>query len=354
MRTPVRTPVRALPALLALAAATLLSAAPAAAIPSDWTAASRAFATHAVVSPDIAVQLDGTPHIATEGGPTPGIWYVTRVGTTWEGVQITTGDDHWPSIGLDGANPVISFTRTGAVDPGVYTATNVTGDWVVVQRHAGTDGPSSLAMDDATAHIAFASGGALQYLTGPDDAADATGWTGATPDDSCCTGAPSLTLGPDARPRIAYPDGTAAHPGGLSVLTRTAGGWVRKVVDTHKIASPAISVDGTKAYVAYIRRGAGTWYAALSGSTWSMKALDTGASGPPDVSAFSGAIAFVWGNTGKLKLATMSGGIILTRTFSATKGDQRPRVVRQGGKPHIALLRHNGGAGDGVLWTHQK
>src|SRR5690349_10330885 len=82
---------RFLVTFLALAAATLLSAAPAAAIPADWTAASRALATHAVVSPDIAVQLDGTPHIATDGGPTPGIWYLTRIGTTWEQTQVTTG-----------------------------------------------------------------------------------------------------------------------------------------------------------------------------------------------------------------------------------------------------------------------
>ncbi len=103
-----------------------------------------------------------------------------------------------------------------------------------------------------------------------------------------------------------------------------------------------------------MRRGAGTWYAAKPGSGWTLKLLDAGASGPPDISAFSGSAAFVYGKTGALKYATMSGGIILTKTFSKTNGDRRPRIVRQGGKPHVVFLRQNGGSGDGAYWTHQK
>lgn len=352
---PMRTlsPARAPATLLAaMAAALLLSAAPAAAIPGDWTPASRAFATHASVSPDIAVQPDGTPHIAMDGGPTAGIWYATRVGTTWEETQVTTGDDHSPSIALDGDIVVIAFRRTDAGDQGIFTVTNASGDWVITKRHDGTDGAPSLALDDATAHLAFVGDGALRYATGAYDSE--TTWPADNLDGTCCSGPPSLALGPDGRPRIAYPDGTPAAPGALVVQTKGSGGWNRKVVDTHKVSSPALSIDGTKAYVAYIRRGAGTWYAALSGTKWSMKALDSRAKGPPDVSAFSGAIAFVWGNAGNLKLATMSGGIILTRSFSRTSGDRRPRIVRQGGKPHVVFLRQNGGGGDGAYWTHQK
>jgi hypothetical protein len=50
----------------------------------------------------------------------------------------------------------------------------------------------------------------------------------------------------------------------------------------------------------------------------------------------------------------MSGGILLTRAFSSTKGDRLPRVTRAGGKPVITWLRSNGGSGDGILVSRQK
>ena len=48
------------------------------------------------------------------------------------------------------------------------------------------------------------------------------------------------------------------------------------------------------------------------------------------------------------------GGILLTKAFTSTAGDQRPRVTRAGGKPLITWLRSNGGSGDGVLLSRQK
>jgi hypothetical protein len=113
-------------------------------------------------------------------------------------------------------------------------------------------------------------------------------------------------------------------------------------------------VYGTQFHVAYVRRGAGTWYATRSTGGWSYKLLDAGSSGPPDLSAFSGSSAFVYGNTGKLKYATSSGGILFTKAFSSTSGDRSPRITRAGGKPVVTWLRHNGGTTDGILLSRQK
>ena len=125
-------------------------------------------------------------------------------------------------------------------------------------------------------------------------------------------------------------------------------------MDTRRISDPALTIDGTKAYVAYVRRGAGTWFAALSGTTWTLKQLDAASSGPPDASSFSGSTAFVFGRTGKLKYATMSGGILFTKAFTSTKGDRRPHLTRSGGKPVVTFVRVNGGSGDGILMSRER
>ena len=111
---------------------------------------------------------------------------------------------------------------------------------------------------------------------------------------------------------------------------------------------------GTTIHIAYVRRGAGTWYASRLTTSWGFKQIDGGASGPPDLSAFSGSTAFIYGNTGRLKYATMSGGILLSKAFSSTSGDRSPRIVRAGGKPVVTWLRKNGGSTDGVLLSRQK
>jgi hypothetical protein len=87
---------------------------------------------------------------------------------------------------------------------------------------------------------------------------------------------------------------------------------------------------------------------------WTLKLLDAAASAPPDISSFSGSSAFVFGKTGKLKYATMSGGILFTKAFSSTSGDRLPHITRSGGRPVVAWLRSNGGSGDGVLVSWQK
>jgi hypothetical protein len=356
-RHPAGRPIPGLATILATLVLTLALAAPTAALPSGWTSTSRAYATHSVVAHDLAVETGGIVHVATEGGTAaPGVWYAVRAGTTWDRVRVTTGDDRRPSVALDGSAAVIAFVRRSGEDPGLYTATNATGDWVIVRRLAGTDlGAPSLAVIDGTAHLAVRSGTALRYLRGPVDAADATGWSTETADPTCCTGDPSLALTGDGAPRIAYPDGTPASPGGLTIASRTGGTWSRKAVDTRRVSAPALTSDGTKLMVAYVRRGMGTWYAALSGGgSWTLKQLDPGASGPPDVSSFSGSTAFIYGKTGKLTYATMSGGILFSKPFSSVKGDRRPRITRAGGKPVVTFLRVNGGSGDGVLQTRER
>lgn len=176
--------------------AALLVAMPAAAVPTGWTGASRAYPTGQAVLHDIAVETDGTTHIATEGGAAGGIWYVTRVGTTWERTQVTTGDDHAPSIALDGTGVVIAFARRDAGQEGIHTVTNLDGDWAPpVLRHSGSDANPSLAIFDGRAHIAFQPpGGTLRHAAGPADATDDTSWIGQLEDGSCWTSAPSLAL----------------------------------------------------------------------------------------------------------------------------------------------------------------
>ena len=350
-----RRPHRFAATLLGVVAAVAI-ALPAAAVPADWTAPSRGFATHALVAHDLAVEPDGTAHIATEGGATPGIWAITRSGSTWDTVQVTSGDDHSPSIALDGTGVVIAFARRDPGQEGIWTVTNINGDWEApVQRHAGADSDPSLATYDGRAQIAFRAPNGLRYVAGPDDVTDPTGWIEESIDTTCCTAPPSLGLTATGDARVAYGDGTSASPGGLSVASRTgADTWTRSTVDSHRTSYPALSVYGTQLHVAYVRRGAGTWYASRLTSAWTFRQLDAAASGPPDVSAFSGSSAFIYGNTGKLKYATYSGGIVFTKAFSSAGGDRTPHVTRAGGKPLITWLRANGGAGDGILLSRQK
>jgi len=350
----VRSPSRA--AVLVLAAVALtVSASPAGAVPSGWTAPSRAHATHSLVTHDIAVETDGTAHIATQDGEDPGLWYVARVGTTWDRTRITTADDRSPSIALDGFNVVIAFARRDAGQEGIWTATNVTGEWVLERRHAGLDANPSLAVSAGRAHIAFqAPGGALRYVAGPvDDAGSA--WIGERVDATCCTSAPSLALTSAGDPRVAYSDGPPGSPGGLALSSRTAGGtWNRTPVASYRVSAPALAVYGTTIHIAYVRRGAGTWYASRLTTSWGFKQIDGGASGPPDLSAFSGSTAFIYGDTGRLRYATMSGGILLSKPFSSAAGDGRPHIVRAGGKPVATWLRRNGGSTDGVQLSRQQ
>ncbi len=329
-------------------------AAPAAAVPTGWTSPSRAHATHKVVAHDLAVESDGTVHLAIESDNDTGIWYVTGGPGSWFKEPITIGKDRQPSIALDGSGVVIAYVRSDAGSEGVYTVTNVTGEWVTERRYTGVASDPTLAVSEGRAHIAFRVGSTLRYATGPDDSA--AGWITETVDGACCSTAPSLGLTSGGDPRVAYGDGTSASPGALVVRSRTgADSWSSQLVDNHRVSSPALTVYQTGLYLAYVRRGAGTWYASKPGSqAWTLKQLDGAASGPPDISAFSGSAAFIFGKPGKLKYATMSGGILLTKAFTSTAGDQRPHVTRAGGKPLITWLRSNGGSGDGVLLSRQK
>ena len=340
-----------------LGALLVAGTAPVAAVPTGWTAPTRAHATHAAVAHDLASEADGSVHLAVEGAPAAGIWYVTRSGSSWDKVQVSAGTDRSPSIALDGSGVVIAFARMDAGDRGIFTVTNINGEWEApVKRFSGEGVDPSLAIFEGRAHLAFrTTGGSLRYAAGPDDATDATGWIAETVDGSCCTSAPSLGVTTGGAPRVAYADGTAASPGGLVVVSRTgASAWNRQVVDARRVSTPSLAIYGTGLYLAYVRRGAGTWYASKPAATWSYKQLDASASGPPDISAFSGSAAFLFGKTGALKYATMSGGILFTKPFTTTAGDRSPRIVRAGGKPIVTWLRHNGGSADGVLLSRQK
>jgi hypothetical protein len=344
----------ALPLVLGALLLAVVTAAPTSAIPTGWTAPSRAHVTHKVVAHDLAVEADGTVHLAIESDDGSGVWYVTGGPGAWFKEQITVGDDRRPSIALDGSGVIIAYARMTAGQEGIYTVTNVTGEWVTERRFAGAASDPSVAAHDGRAHLAFRVGSALRYAAGPDDSA--AGWIDELVDGTCCSTPPSLALTSGGDARIAHGDGTPASPGGLVLQSRTgAGRWARQSVDAHRVTAPALSVFGTGLHIAYVRRGAGTWYAAKPGTPrWTLKQLDAAASAPPDISAFSGSAALIFGKTGKLRYATMSGGILLTRAFSSTKGDRLPRVTRAGGKPVITWLRSNGGSGDGILVSRQK
>lgn len=348
MRKPV------LPLVLGALLLAAVPAAPASAVPTGWTAPSRAHATHKVVVHDLAVEPDGTVHLAVESDDSSGIWYVTGGPGSWFKEKVTDGDDRQPSIALDGSGVVIAYVRRDAGKEGIYTVTNVTGEWVTERRSTGAASDPSVAVYEGRAHIAFRVGSSLRYVAGPDDSA--AGWIEELVDGTCCTTAPSLALTSTGEARVAYGDGTSVSPGGLVVQSRTgAGSWNRQVVDARRVTAPALAVYGTGLYLAYVRRGAGTWYASKPGSQkWTLKQLDAAASGPPDISAFSGSAAFIFGKPGRLKYATMSGGILLTRAFTSTAGDRTPRITRAGGKPLITWLRSNGGSGDGVLLSRQR
>ncbi len=338
--------------------ALMLAATPSAAVPSGWTRPSRAHATHATVAHDLAVEADGTIHLAVEGARDGGIWYISGGPGAWSRQQVSSGDDRSPSIALDGSGVVIAFARMDPADRGMFTVTNIDGDWAApVRRHDGAASAPSLAIHEGRAHIAFREGASsLRYAAGPDDALDGTGWISELVDGSCCTSAPSLAVTSTGDARIAHADGTAASPGGLVVQSRSGpDSWSRQVIVASRVSAPALAVYGTGLYLAYVKRGAGTWYASRpAGQRWTLKQLDAAASGPPDISAFSGSAAFVFGKPGRLRYATMSGGILLTRAFSSTSGDRTPHITRVGGRPVVTWLRVNGGRGDGLLVSRQR
>ena len=129
-----------LAALLAVAAAFAVAAAPVAAVPTGWTSPLRVFAAKGGPAHSMAVDANGVVHIATEGGSTAaGIWYVTNDGGSWHHEQVTSGDDHSPSLAVDDLGVHIAFTRRGS-EAGTWTVTNGTGEWVATQRHNGADG----------------------------------------------------------------------------------------------------------------------------------------------------------------------------------------------------------------------
>jgi hypothetical protein len=336
-------------------AAVIGGAAPAGAVPSNWTNPTKAWGSPGGPAHDVAVET-GTvfTHIASQGGP-PGIWHIAGTGSSWTRTRLTSTDDRTPSIAIDGTSiVVIAFTRKTAGQQGIYTATNANGGWDITKRHSGNDGPPSLAVRDGVAHIAFQAPNGLRYLRGAYDAGN-EGWVNESVDGTCCSGPPALDLTADGKPRIAYPDGSSASPTGLAQSSRGSGGWSRMTVATYRVKSVAFDVDtGGSSHIAFVRPGGGTWYATRSTAAWGFRQLDPSLSGPPDLSSHSGSTAFVFGKTGKIRYATLSGGIIWAQDFTTTKGDRKPHIVRNGGKPVVTFARANGGSTDGVLFTREK
>ena len=341
---------------LASVAAVILGAAlgvaPAAAVPPGWTAPVRIFAGHAGPAHAMAVDVAGFVHIATEGsGSTSGIWYLTNSSGHWQTTRVTTADDHAPSIAVDDIGVHIAFTRHDAAAAGTWTATNGSGDWVVTERHPGADGAPSLDVHAGIEHVAVASAAhALLHLFG---AWDSASWTTETVDSSCCGSRPSLRLTSGGAVRIAYADGTPAHPSALKLASR-GGSWSSKTVDGHRSSSPSLVLDDADhPDIVYLRAGAGTWYANKTTGPWGLRQLSTTASGAPDIAAHSGSVAFIYGAHGKLTYATMSGGIIWTVAFSKSGHDSRPEIERMGGTP-VVIYDRTGSSADGIEFSRQK
>jgi hypothetical protein len=325
---------------------------PVAAIPNGWTSPVRAFAVNGAPAHSLAMDGVGAYHIASEGGPSAsGIWYVTDSSGHWESTRLTTGNDHSPSIAVEDGIAHIAFVRSNV---GIFTATNDSGDWVVTQRHAGADGPPTLGVRSGTQHVVFLTGHRLVHRFGGAGAPDGS-WTAETVDGSCCTGRPSLAITSTGGIRVVYPDGTSSHPSGLRLASRGSGGWSSQTIDSHRSSLPTLSLDETnRPHVAYVRRGAGTWYATRSsGGPWGLRQLSPTASGAPDLAYHSGSIAFIYGSGDKLLYATQSGGVIFASTFSGTGHDSRPQLERFQGRAYITFDRA-GTSHNGIMTTRQK
>ena len=332
----------------------VLLAAPAAAVPTGWTSATRIFAAKGGPAHSMAVDANGVVHIASEGGSSAtGIWYITNDGGSWYHEQITTGDDHSPSIAVDDFGVHIAFNRRGGGEAGTWTVTNGTGDWVATQRHDGADGAPSLDVHSGTEHVAVASAeNKLLHLSGAWD--DPTWPAAEVVDGACCTSRPSIRLTASGSPRIAYADGPPGHPAGLK-LASPGGGWSSQVVDNHRSSSPSLVVDESDhPDVVYVRGGAGTWYA-NKGSTgpWHQMLVSSTSSGAPDVSAHSGSVALIYGGNGKLSYSTASGIIIVKGPFSSSGHDSKPEIDRANGKL-VVIYDRSGTSSDGIEFTRQK
>lgn len=339
-----------LPAVLV---ATVLLAAPTSA---GWSSAKRIFAATGQPAHSMVLDSEGYVYVATEGGTgKPGIYLVTNASGAWQSEKVTSSADRWPSIAFEDGSVYISFTRRTSGQLGVWTATNESGDWDVQPRHSGDDGASSLGVHGGTAHIAIrAAGGKLIHRFGPAGSpSSAGGWTTETIDGSCCSGVPSLGLTTGGAARVAYPDGTSSHPAGLRYASRASGGaWSSQKVDSHKVKSVTLQVaeDG-KPHVVFVRSSDGTWYANRGTSGWgSFLHLRPTGYGTPDLAVFSGALAFVYGSSGKISYQAGGSLIFPPAVTICSSHCSRPELQRYGGGQPSLIYDKYGTSSDGIYY----
>ena len=354
---------RPLLAASAAIAAVALVAAPAGAV-TGWSHPLGVFMTRFGPAHDTAVDSGGYTLIASEGGAYSGIWLTSNQPDggppSWFNLQLTTQEDHAPSIAVRNDRFSVAFERLNTStfkSRGIWTATNATGTIVVTKRDGDEDYDPSIALRNGKTYIAYqdATKHSLVYLT------NATGsWVHHTVDTSCCSGPVSLELTSGGQPRIAYADGSNTAPTGVKYASSSSGSsWSISTVDTHPSFSVSLGLDSANhPHVAYIRTSHGVEYAVTAPSGWLRTLLSSAQSEPVDLAVDGAGHAFVaYGNNGAIFYDTNVGGTwhITQLTFpSADRQDFDPDIARFGTKAQVVFNRIFGGTtNDGIAFMKQ-
>jgi hypothetical protein len=327
-----------------------------------WAPPRRVFTADTVPSHDMTTDASGYVHIASDRG-SAGIWYITNAGGAWAECRVSDGDDHRPSIAVEGDVVHVAFARTSGGAPGLYTASGaaaVSGPdcgWPLTLRYAGSASHPSLQERGGILSIAFRTGDRkLRFIRG---AAGVEGW--AAPeviDGSCCTSPVALALTDGGSPRVAYGDG-AGTAQGLKFAVRTSSGWRASKAHGGRIKHVALVLDqmpglfgeppSNAPRVAYVvaRRGAYLGTKASGGVTgaWTTRSLAK-AYGPLDLTYASNITYIVYTKGGDLRYARASGGIWVGGLLSGSGRDGQPQLA--GG----SLTFTRKGTPSGIYVTH--
>lgn len=200
-------------------------------------------ASGSLFSPTIALDPNGTAHIAFYDSASGRLQYARPSGSTWV-VETIDARGGGPSIAVDAAGDVhASYVDPLyiALDAAVKYARRIEGTWgtEVAQRSPDRGGATSLAIDRAgNPHIAYSLAGGVGYLRKAAGAWTAEFLGGGQ--------SPSLRLDADDVPSVAYY--ATASPGQLVYARRSEGTWRPEVVDSGDAGrAAALALDGSGA-----------------------------------------------------------------------------------------------------------
>jgi hypothetical protein len=249
--------------------------------PTGWVGPDRVAAEH-FEEISLAVDANGYAHVAAATWE-DGSFYLTNSSGSWTREPLTTppagGYDGEPSIVVrDDQSIAIVFTRFGGlrcsfgcdpIDPqGIFLITNVSGRWSdAVLIIEGSVQEPSLQATHTGLHLAYARGGSENRTVEYAYAADGVSWTTENVGEGR---SPSLRIGRDGLPRIAYrdrnysPHYAAQIRAGDFVEERVPGDWfaLSPLLALDQADEPQIVLfndSDPNCGAVSIRRTAGTW-----------------------------------------------------------------------------------------------